>query len=114
MSLARRQRGIAGEQIAARFLTSLGYEILHRNLRLGRNEIDLICRDGDCLVFVEVKHARSGACGHPATWVNERKKDRLRQAAARYLDEFPVSRLDLRFDVVTIDRGLVEHYPNAF
>lgn len=114
MTTRRAVKGAVGEDMAAQFLAKLGYEILHRNLRLSHLEIDLICRDTGTLVFVEVKHAPSGNFGHPATWIDEKKKERLRRAAEIYIDKFRITGMDIRFDAVTILAGKIEHYKNAF
>jgi len=114
MSDSHVKRGTRGENIAADFLRSLGYEILHRNLRFSHYEIDIICRDSDCLVFVEVKMSQSQGFGHPATWIDEGKQERLRQAALLYIQEYDIVGMDLRFDAVTIRQNQVEHFKNAF
>lgn len=114
MGDTRREKGTRGEAAAARFLENLGYTILHRNLRLSHLEIDLVCRDGDCLVFVEVKNSPAGSFGHPATWIGPDKQARLRRAAEAYLERFPSPGLDIRFDVITITKGAIEHFSNAF
>lgn len=114
MSRSRRDTGAAGEDIAVTYLKKLGYEILHRNLRLSRYEIDVVCRDGRYLVFVEVKRALSAGYGHPATWIDERKQEKLRRAAQLYIDRYDVSGFDIRFDAITITGGEVEYFPNAF
>jgi putative endonuclease len=114
MSRSRLDKGAKGEQIAVEFLQNLGYEILHRNLRLSHYEIDVICRDQNCLVFVEVKHALGEKYGHPAAWIDDRKQEKLRQAAQMYIDKHHIKGMDIRFDAITITKGEVEHYPNAF
>lgn len=114
MTDSRRVKGARGEEIAARYLSSLGYEILHRNLRLSRYEIDLVCRDDNCLVLVEVKSSSTDDFGHPATWIDERKREKLRQAAELYMEKFNVSGMDIRFDAVTISHGELEYFKNAF
>ena len=114
MTKARSETGARGEAIAAEYLLSLGYEITHRNLRLSHYEIDLVCRDSDCLVFVEVKHSLTAKYGHPATWIDERKKEKMRQAAALFMKHNDTTGLDIRFDAITIFRGQVEYFKNAF
>jgi len=114
MSRSRLNKGARGEEIAVKYLQTLGFEILHRNLRLSHLELDIVCRDRQELVFVEVKHATGDKFGHPATWIDERKQERLRRAAQMYIDKFQISGLDLRFDVITISGGEIEYYPNAF
>jgi putative endonuclease len=114
MSRARLNKGARGEQIAVEYLQKLGYEILHRNLRLSHLEIDIVCRDRQELVFVEVKYALSDKFGHPATWIDQRKQEKLREAARLFVEKYGSSGLGLRFDAITITKGEVEHYPNAF
>lgn len=107
-------RGATGEAIAVAYLEKLGFEILHRNIRLSRLEIDIVCRDGDTLVFVEVKHSLSAKFGHPATWIDARKQEKLRQAVEMYIEKFGVKNTDIRFDAVTITGGKIDYFPNAF
>jgi putative endonuclease len=114
MTTARARKGAKGEQIAVDFLVKRGFEILHRNLRLSRYEIDIVGRDGDCLVFVEVKRSIRETMGHPATWISERKQARLRRAAELYIEKFDISGMDIRFDVITITGDSLEYFPNAF
>ena len=114
MSRMRQDKGARGENIAARYLQKLGFEILHRNLRLSHLEIDIVCRDNKQLVFVEVKHASGDKYGHPANWIDERKQEKLRRAALIYIEKYHISGVDIRFDAITVTKGKVEHYPNAF
>jgi putative endonuclease len=107
-------RGARGEAIAVAFLEKRGFEILHRNIRLSRLEIDIVCRDGATLVFVEVKHSLTAKYGHPATWIDQRKQEKLRLAAELYIEKFAVKDTDIRFDAVTISGGKIDYYPNAF
>jgi len=110
----RRKTGLHGEDIAADYLVRKGYKILHRNLRLSHLEIDLICRDGDCLVFIEVKTSRGEKYGHPATWIDDKKQEKLHRAAQMFIEREAIEGLDIRFDAVTILRGEIEHFINAF
>ncbi len=114
MTRTRADTGATGEDIAVQFLQNLGYHILHRNLRLSRYEIDVICRDGAALVFVEVKRSLTGKFGHPATWIDERKQEKLRRAAQMYIEKYGVTGADIRFDAVTITNGIIEYYKHAF
>ncbi len=102
------------EQLAARFFVANGFEILERNWRAGRKEVDLIVKKDRVVVFVEVKAARSGKFGHPAEKVNQKKQENLILVARQYLMEKSISGVDLRFDVVTFVDGELEHYPGAF
>lgn len=114
MSRSRLDKGSRGENIAVQYLQNLGFEILHRNLRLSHLEIDIVCRDARQLVFVEVKLASGDKYGHPATWIDERKQEKLRRAAQMYIERYDISGMDIRFDAITITRGEVEYFPNAF
>src|SRR3982751_6684779 len=88
---AQSEAGARGERAAADFLrTRQGYEIVARNWRSPRDqrdEIDLICRDGDVLVFVEVKARAGGALVNGYQAVDERKKRVLRRAVQAYLGQ---------------------------
>ncbi|MEW6411383.1 MAG: YraN family protein [Candidatus Zixiibacteriota bacterium] len=102
------------ENLAARFFLDNGYEILQRNWRSGRKEIDLIVKKDHLIAFVEVKAARSVRFGHPAEKVNQKKRENLTQVARQYLSEHGIEGMDLRFDVVTFVDGQIEHFPGAF
>jgi len=102
------------EDQAALFFERLGYEILERNWRAGRKEIDLIVRNGDVVAFVEVKAAASERFGHPSEKVDRKKQAHLTEAARRFIIEKEITGVDLRFDVITFTRGNPEHYPGAF
>ena len=95
-----RSLGQWGEDLAAKHLQALNYQILERNFRAGRSEIDLICRDAETLVFVEVKTRRSTRQGMPEEALTERKTEAVIRAATTYLETHPCRRI--RFDVVAI------------
>ncbi|MDH3891292.1 MAG: YraN family protein [candidate division Zixibacteria bacterium] len=102
------------EKLAARFFEQQGYEVLARNWRAGRLEIDLIVKREDLIVFVEVKSAASKRFGHPAERIDAKKTINLTRAAQQFITEQEVTGCDLRFDVVTFIDGQLEHFPNAF
>ncbi len=108
------ERGKRFEQLAARFYTEQGFEILERNWRKGHKEIDLIVRKGDLVAFVEVKSSSSTKFGHPVERVDKKKIENLTQCAREYLAAVNLAGVDLRFDVVTFQNGKLEHYPDAF
>lgn len=116
-ALLRRLLGDRGEREAGRFLRRRGFRILVRGYRTARGEIDLIARDGDTLVFVEVKTRRHG---EPAEAVNAEKQRRLTLAALRFLKEHGLLEQRTRFDVVAIvwpeqrQAPTVEHIRGAF
>lgn len=95
-----RSLGQWGEDLAAKHLQAMNYQILERNYRAGRSEIDLICREGDTLVFVEVKTRRNTRQGMPEEALTERKTEAVIRAAEVYLQTHPNRRI--RFDVVAI------------
>ncbi len=98
--------GEYGERLACEYLTGLGYEILDRNWRCGQGEVDIVARDGRCLVFCEVKTRRSTAFGSPVEAVTPVKAARLRRLAVSWLQEHGVRSPDLRVDVVGVLRPL--------
>ena len=109
-----------GERMAEEFLRLRGFEVLDRNVRSGRGEIDLIARDGETVVVVEVK-LRSGRDSSAALLaVNWKKREDVERAATRWLQSRGLTDRPIRFDVVGItwdhggSRMRVEHVPNAF
>ena len=109
--------GARGEEAAARLLESRGLRILHRNLRLGRLELDLVCEQGDTLVFVEVKARGAGSLGGPADGLTAQKCERLLRAARQYLSLHDEWSRPCRFDLVAVwqEGGALraEHVENA-
>ena len=114
----RQQFGEAGEALAARLLRKRGYKILETNYRNPLGEIDLIARDGDTLVFVEVKARQSLHFGNPKWAVTPRKQRKLSMVALYYLKTTGQSQSKARFDVVAIHstgpRPEIEIVQNAF
>jgi putative endonuclease len=96
------QLGIRGEEVACRELERRGYAILARRFRTRNGEIDIIARDGETLVFVEVKARRSLRCGGPAEAVNWAKRQRLVRLAMSYLRIRGLADVRCRFDVVSV------------
>ncbi len=118
---ARQELGKTGEDIAARHLERLGYDVLARNHRTRFGELDIVAAYGARLVFVEVKTRRAGS-GRPWESLHERKCAQVRRMAAAYLSEVtdrPFA-ADLRFDAIGVvlapDGALVEleHLEGAF
>ena len=101
----RRRFGDWGEEYARRFLEGRGYSILDTNYRGKYGEIDLIAREGECLVFVEVKSRRTGAFGRPEESVTEAKQQKLVQAALEYMQSKEMEEGEWRIDVVGIEAG---------
>ena len=111
--------GAYGERVAVRALTDAGLRVLDRNWRCRDGELDVVARDGDALVFCEVKTRTGTGYGHPAEAVTARKRRRLRVLASAWLAAHDRRAADLRFDVVGVQvppRGpaRVTHLRNAF
>lgn len=113
------RRGKLGERAARAHLQAQGLKFLTANFRSTRGEIDLVFRDQDCLVFVEVKTRSSETWARPAAAVNARKKRLLSQAALDYLRLLKDPRVKIRFDIVEVlladgEVREVRHLPNTF
>ena len=97
-----RKKGTEGEDLAAIFLEQNGYRILERNYRYDRGEIDLIAKDGDELVFVEVKARHTAEFGSPEESVTGIKEEQMKKVAEGYLLQHQMQDQACRFDVVAI------------
>ena len=99
----RALRGTEGEKLAGRFLRKHGYKVLYRNFR-GRTggEIDLVCRDVDTLVFVEVKTRRNEDFGRPIETIKADQRDRIAKGALAWLRMLDNPDILFRFDVVEV------------
>jgi putative endonuclease len=94
--------GTYGERVAAAFLRRHGYRVLTRNFSVTGGELDLVCRDGEMLVFVEVRTRGSALFGQPAESIDARKEEALRLASRRYLELLDNDEISYRFDVVEV------------
>ena len=104
LTTARKLLGDFGERVAAAHLEAKGYVIVERNFRVFEAEIDLVARDGDAIVFVEVRTRKGGAAGMAALSVGPRKAAQLLRAADWYIERHPESAArPLRIDVVTVE-----------
>lgn len=105
--------GRDGEDRAAAFLEALGYTIVERNKRYQLGEIDILARDRDMLVLVEVKAGRTGNYGYAFERVGTKKKHKLRLLAKRLSQDFP--KTQLRIDLIDVDpsTGKIIHIPAA-
>ncbi|MDD5676123.1 MAG: YraN family protein [Chitinivibrionales bacterium] len=110
-----RSKGREGEEIALAHLLAQGYTLVMRNYQRKRGELDLIMEAPDkTLVFVEVKSARSGACGHPFYWIDRVKQRQVVRMARLYCAEKGLRNRACRFDAIAIVNGRVDHLKNAF
>ena len=112
-------RGRAGERAAKKFLQQSGLKFLAANFRSKRGEIDLIFRDGDCLVFAEVKTRSSEEWSRPAAAVKADRRRRLTRCALDYLRLLNQPEAKVRFDIVEVllvegRDAEVRHLPNTF
>jgi len=97
------RRGKRGEKLAARFLRGNGYKVLYRNFKDRRGgEIDLVCRDAETLVFVEVKTRRDEQFGRPLEAVDPQKQMRVSKGALAWLRLLDNPDITFRFDVVEV------------
>jgi putative endonuclease len=119
MGMESYQNGRQGEEDAEKYLSQRGYQIIDRNYHSQQGEIDLIARDGQYLVFVEVKSYSFRCYGSPAGAVRKAKKQSIIHAAETYLYKNKIKDTYCRFDVVTLYRKhdgsqAIELYKNAF
>ncbi|HZT12785.1 MAG TPA: YraN family protein [Candidatus Baltobacteraceae bacterium] len=106
-------KGRAGESRAAQFLEAAGMSVVTRNLRLPGGEVDIVCREGETIVFIEVK-ARSGRrFGSAVSAVDARKRRTLRRLAADWV-QIVAPNARVRFDVVAVEGDRMTLYRNAF
>lgn len=105
--------GRDGEDRAVRLLEASGYRVVGRNVRVPGGEIDVICKDGEVVVFVEVKARTSARFGSALAAVDARKRRKLRALAADWL-QIAAPQARARFDVVTVLADRVELHRGAF
>lgn len=109
--------GSKGEEIAADYLKKKGYSILYRNYKTPYGEADIITKDNDTVVFVEVKTRSNVSFGQPFEAVNFKKQERLKRIALFYMKNIN-RQIKIRFDVISISsedgRDKIEHIKEAF
>ena len=110
----KRRTGTRYEQAAGFFLEQIGYEVLEYNYRCRFGEIDIIAKDGICLVFCEVKYRSGRDKGSPLEAVDNRKQQRIFRCASHYLAGRGLEDVPCRFDVIGIEGTAVTHIKNAF
>lgn len=110
-----RNVGTHYENVVGRFLERKGLTIISRNFRCKNGEIDLIAKDGDVYVFIEVKYRNTDVKGHPSEAVDLKKQKKISKVALFYLT-YVVKSTDVpcRFDVVSILGDQIEYIKNAF
>lgn len=119
MTTSRQTLGRWGESLAAEYLTRRGYTILDRNARTDYGEIDIVARQAEVAVFVEVKTRTSTAYGYPEESITPKKRAHLIASAQAYLQAHPELETDWRIDVIAIHRPHpgctpnITHFENA-
>ncbi|VAW28830.1 hypothetical protein MNBD_BACTEROID06-328 [hydrothermal vent metagenome] len=109
--------GEKGEFLAAQYLQKIGFLIITKNYRAGKSEIDLVCKDQETLVFVEVKTRTNRSFGNPESFVNEAKAAKVIEGAETYIIENNWKGA-VRFDIVSVlimnGETEIEHFIDAF
>lgn len=116
MKTAAQRTGGQGEDLALRFLQKEGYQLLVRNYRYRRDEIDLIMQKDKLLVFVEVKTRRNAEYGYPEEFVSKKQAAQIIRAAEQYIFKTDWQG-NIRFDIVAIltePELSIKHLPDAF
>ncbi len=118
MTMKRKILGEKGEDIALKRLKSIGYEILEKNYRCPFGELDIIARDDDYIVFIEIKTRKNRSTAYAKEAITPKKKKRLYQCALYYMKNHELMENRARFDVVAInmnnDKMDFEIIQNAF
>ncbi len=105
--------GKEGEEKAITFLREAGYQILERNYRFRRCEVDIIAVHAGILVFLEVKKRKNDSYGSPESFVSDAQQDRIRAAATHYQEETDWQ-CSIRFDIISIEGKSIRHFEDAF
>lgn len=118
MTNERRDLGKLGEELALKKIKGLGYKCIARNYRCPMGEVDLIAKDGDCLVFIEIKTRKGKSLGYAKEAITPLKKRKLSKVALAYMKSNNCSDVQSRFDVVAINlnggKEEIEVIQNAF
>lgn len=119
MSKTSRTKGHAAEDLACKFLIGQGWEILERNYYYGKAEIDIIAKNKEFLIFVEVKMRSTPKFGYPIEFVDDAKVERIFRAAEHWAQTHAFTHIPLRFDIIGIlnkkgDMVEITHIPDAY
>ena len=106
--------GRVGEEQAAKYLKKQGYRVLERNYKNAFGEIDIIAKDGEYTVFIEVKTRSDESFGTPSEAVNYKKRMKYGRIAAAYLNLKGIADAPCRFDVIEVKEGEINHIKDAF
>jgi putative endonuclease len=119
MSQDSYNQGIKGENRACLYLQQQNFKILERNFHSQQGEIDIVARDGEFLVFIEVKNYSFRSLGSPLGAIRKSKKESIIHAAQTYLYKNGIKDTNCRFDVISIYRKfngqtVIDHIKDAF
>ena len=106
--------GKIGEDKATEYLKKSGFKILDKNYKTHVGEIDIIAKDGEIIVFIEVKTRTTENYGAPAEAVNKQKQEKYFKVASEYLVKNNLIDFECRFDVIEILDGKINHVKDAF
>lgn len=114
----RLSTGAAGELVAARYLKSIGFKIIEQNFRCKRGEIDIIARDGEIIVFIEIKTRTPDYLKEPFVSVTRTKEKKILSIADYYLYRNKIKNTRTRFDIISIiletPEPKIKHFRAAF
>jgi putative endonuclease len=99
----RLQLGELGEKLALKRIKRLGYKLVAKNYRCPLGEIDLIAKDGDCLVFIEIKTRRNSSTGNAKEALQQRKRRQISRVALYYMKANGCYDIEARFDVIAVN-----------
>ena len=109
--------GKIGEDAAVEFLKKNGHEILARNYRFGRAEVDIVSKHGKFIVFTEVKTRSTSAFGNPEEFVDKKKRLQMKRAAGEFMHQQKLD-AEIRFDIISVSNEKEElkvfHISDAF
>jgi len=109
--------GNRGESLSEKYLIEIGYQILERNWRFSRAEVDIIAKEDEILVFVEVKTRSSELFGKPEESISPQKEVLLKDAAAVYMEQIS-HEWEIRFDIISVvikgNGYSINHFKDAF
>lgn len=114
MAQNKRNVGSIYEKIAGMYLEEQGYVILEYNMQCKAGEIDIIAKEGEYLVFVEVKYRSTGSCGDPLEAVSVSKQKNISKCAVFYLKKHGLWDMPIRFDVIGVLGEQITLIRNAF
>ncbi len=111
-------QGKNGEELAASFLLSKGYSILERNWRYSKNEVDMIAKKNNLLIFVEVKTRKSEFFGLPESFVSATQKRNLARLSEQYCISKQIKDAEIRYDIIAVIKNKafekILHFEDAF